>query len=163
MNGLKKTKSVKVVRMKQKKGHKRIKNKNKSKKKRKENQAALLKNISTGIGFLLNPLLELLELLSSLPASLTLLLLTLPLLLTPLFPFPFPLFPYPITITSELPRIWALVNDRIGEAGVLEWWWRWWWWWWVEREGEGDGDDDDDDVVELFFNPCLCWFLRGEK
>ena len=58
-------------------------------------QTPPLKNISTGIGFLLNPLLALLNALSSLPASL-IVGVTLPRLLTP-----FPWWPYPITITSD--------------------------------------------------------------
>ena len=58
-------------------------------------QTPPLKNISTGIGFLLNPLLALLNALSSLPASL-IVGVTLPRLLTPS-----PWCPYPITITSD--------------------------------------------------------------
>ena len=74
---------------------------NRKKKKRTDNQADPVRR-SNGIGFLLNPLLALLNALSSLPASL-IVGVTLPRLLTPT---PFPWWPYPITITSDSRLEW---------------------------------------------------------
>ena len=72
---------------------------NRKKKKRTDDQADPVRR-SRGIGFLLNPLLALLNALSSLPASL-IVGVTLPRLLTP-----FPWCPYPITITSDSRLEW---------------------------------------------------------
>ena len=72
---------------------------NRTKKKRTDNQADPVRR-SNGIGFLLNPLLALLNALSSLPASL-IVGVTLPRLLTP-----FPWWPYPIIITSDSRLEW---------------------------------------------------------
>lgn len=74
--------------------------------------APVLKNISTGIGFLLNPALEELLALSSLPSSLTDGV-TLPLLPLRLTPWP---WPYPMTTTSD--SLLTCLNRFEGDSGV---------------------------------------------